>query len=206
MGAWFPANAPRHGGPASRHRIRCARKRAAARVHPPAADRVALDAAGATRRNSRIDGGAHGWRAYRRRRRKPSQRKAASLSPRHGCQRFPRGRHRSDTRRDLRRHRRCRVDTGVVSAISERGDSGGREGRQAAPGQDEGEVHRHHRRTGRRLLLDRHQRELDAGQRGRAASPGREVHAVARRRQDQGGVRDHRRPIGASARVHSQAR
>ena len=38
-----------------------------------------------------------------------------------------------------------------------------------------------------------------------AQDSGREVHADPRRRQDQGEVRDHRRPVGADPRVRAQA-
>ncbi len=49
--------------------------------------------------------------------------------------------------------------------------------------------------------LDRQQRQLDPRQCESAEGAGRDVHADARRRQDQAQVRDHRRPVGAASRA-----
>src|SRR3984885_16089885 len=129
-----------------------------------------------------------------------------SLSSGHGNQRNPRNRHRGEPGGDPRRHRRSGVGHRVVAAASERRSSREGQERAASQSEDEGEGRGHHRRTSGGLHLDQEQGQLDAGQLRPAAFAGCVLHADARRRQDEGRLRNQRRPGGAAARLRPQAR
>src|ERR1700761_2233504 len=94
----------------------------------------------------------------------------------------------------------------MVAAASKRRGPGERQGWTTQQGQDEGKGRGDHRRTGGGLYMEQEQGQLDVGQLRPATIAGCFVHPDARRGQDEGQVRNQRRPRSAVARLCPQAR